>query len=88
MVALHCNHRAVAPAGIPAEPRLANDRFYAFVANMDVATLPWAILFFVIAAGRTRLVWPRAFRADQRCAVTRDWRIGRRTSPTEGAASG
>jgi fatty-acid desaturase len=56
------------------EPRLANDRFYAFVERTWMwQQLPWAILFFVIG-GWSWLVWGIFVRIS--VCVTGHWLIG------------
>ena len=56
------------------EPRLANDRFYAFVERTWMwQQLPWAILFFVVG-GWSWLVWGIFVRVS--VCVTGHWLIG------------
>jgi fatty-acid desaturase len=71
---LHCKLVLRHPPKFRLEPRLANDRFYAFVERTWMGQqLPWAILFFVIG-GANWLVWGICVRIS--VCVTGHWLVG------------
>jgi fatty-acid desaturase len=71
---LHCKLVLKHPPKFRLEPRLANDRFYAFVERTWMwQQLPWAILFFVIG-GASWLVWGICVRVS--ICVTGHWLVG------------
>jgi fatty-acid desaturase len=71
---LHCRLVLTHPPEFRLEPRLAADRFYAFVERTWMwQQLPWAMLFFVIG-GWGWLVWGICVRVS--VCVTGHWLIG------------
>ena len=71
---LHCRLVLKHPPEFRLEPRLANDRFYAFVERTWMwQQLPWAMLFFVVG-GWSWLVWGIFVRVS--VCVTGHWLIG------------
>lgn len=71
---LHCKLVLKHPPKFRLEPRLANDRFYAFVERTWMwQQLPWAILFFVVG-GASWLVWGICVRIS--VCVTGHWLVG------------
>ena len=71
---LHCKLVLRHPPEFRLEPRLANDRFYAFVESTWMwQQLPWATLFFAIG-GPDWLVWGTCVRVS--VCVTGHWLVG------------
>lgn len=71
---LHCRLVLVHPPKFQLEPRLANDRFYAFLERTWMwQQLPWAVLFFAIG-GWSWVVWGIFVRVT--VCVTGHWLIG------------
>jgi fatty-acid desaturase len=71
---LHCKLVLKHPPEFRLEPRLAVDRFYAWVERTWMwQQLPWAILFFVIG-GESWLVWGICVRVS--VCVTGHWLVG------------
>ncbi len=71
---LHCTLALKHPPQFLLEPRLASDRFYAFVERTWMwQQLPWAILFFV-AGGPSWVVWGICVRVT--VCVTGHWLVG------------
>ncbi|MCX7362342.1 MAG: acyl-CoA desaturase [Alphaproteobacteria bacterium] len=71
---LNCELVLQRPPVFRPEPRLANDRFYAFVERTWMAQqLPWALLFFVLG-GWSWLVWGIAVRVS--VSVIGHWLVG------------
>ncbi|MGY3549857.1 hypothetical protein ACVWZ4_005217 [Bradyrhizobium sp. USDA 4472] len=71
---LHCRLVLRHPPDFRLEPRLAGDRFYAFVERTwMLQQLPWALLFFAIG-GMDWLVWGICVRVS--VCVTGHWLVG------------
>ena len=71
---LHCRLVLARPPTFRPEPRLANDKFYAFVERTWMwQQLPWALLFFAIG-GWSWLVWGIFVRIS--VCVTGHWLVG------------
>jgi stearoyl-CoA desaturase (delta-9 desaturase) len=71
---LHCRLVLRQPPEFRLEPRLAGDRFYAFVERTWMGQqLPWAMLFFMIG-GLDWLVWGTCVRVS--VCVTGHWLVG------------
>jgi fatty-acid desaturase len=71
---LHCRLVLVHPPIFRPEPRLANDRFYAFVERTWMwQQLPWALLFFAIG-GWGWVVWGICVRVS--VSVSGHWLVG------------
>ncbi len=71
---LHCELELAQPPAFGLEPRLANDRFYAFVERTWVLQqLPWALLFYA-AGGFSWVVWGIFLRVA--VCVTGHWLVG------------
>lgn len=71
---LHCQLVLRHPPGFRLEPRLADDRFYAFVERTwMLQQLPWAVLFLAIG-GVDWLVWGICVRVS--VCVTGHWLVG------------
>ena len=71
---LHCRLDPVSPPGFRLEPRLARDRFYAWLERTWMAQqFPWALLFFAIG-GMQWLVWGICARVT--VCVTGHWLVG------------
>jgi stearoyl-CoA desaturase (delta-9 desaturase) len=71
---LHCELRLAKPPEFRPEPRLRDDRFYAFVERTWMAQqLPWALLFFVLG-GWSCVVWGICARVA--VCVTGHWLVG------------
>jgi stearoyl-CoA desaturase (delta-9 desaturase) len=71
---LHCRLELAHPPRFQLEPRLANDRFYAFVERTwMVQQLPWAILFYAVGDWPF-VVWGICVRVA--VCVTGHWLIG------------
>ncbi|MGH6925143.1 MAG: acyl-CoA desaturase [Propylenella sp.] len=71
---LHCRLVHAHPPEFRLEPRLANDRFYAFVERTwQWQQLPWAVLFYAIG-GMPWLVWGICVRVA--VSVTGHWLVG------------
>jgi stearoyl-CoA desaturase (delta-9 desaturase) len=71
---LHCRLELTHPPIFRLEPRLANDRFYAFVERTWMwQQLPWAVLFYAIG-GWPWVVWGICVRVA--VCVTGHWLIG------------
>ena len=71
---LHCELVLDRPPRFALEPRLANDRFYAFTERTWMAQqLPWALLFFAIG-GWSWLVWGVCVRVS--VCVIGHWLVG------------
>lgn len=89
---MHCRLALKRPPRFQLEPRLANDRFYAFVERTwMLQQAPWALLFFAIG-GWSWVVWGIAVRVS--ICVTGHWLIGhfahrrgRQTWVVEGASA-
>jgi len=71
---LHCRLVLAHPPAFRLEPRLANDRFYAFVERTwMLQQVPWAALFFAIG-GWSWVVWGICVRIS--ACVTGHWLVG------------
>jgi stearoyl-CoA desaturase (Delta-9 desaturase) len=71
---LHCRLVLAHPPAFRPEPRLAQDRFYAFVERTwMLQQLPWAALFFA-AGGLSWMVWGICVRVS--VCVTGHWLVG------------
>lgn len=71
---LHCELRLANPPAFRLEPRLRDDRFYAFVESTWMAQqLPWALIFFAIG-GWGWIVWGICARVA--VCVTGHWLVG------------
>lgn len=71
---LHCRLVLAHPPEFRLEPRLANDRFYAFVERTWMAQqIPWALLFYALG-GWPWVVWGICVRVS--VCVTGHWLIG------------
>jgi fatty-acid desaturase len=71
---MHCRLALAHPPAFRLEPRLAQDRFYAFVERTwMLQQLPWAVLFFAIG-GWGFVVWGVCVRVS--VCVTGHWLIG------------
>ena len=71
---LHCTLALARPPKFRLEPRLANDKFYAFVERTWMwQQMPWALLFFAIG-GWSWVVWGICVRVS--VCVTGHWLIG------------
>jgi stearoyl-CoA desaturase (delta-9 desaturase) len=71
---LHCSLHLEAPPRFRLEPRLADDRVYAFLERTWMAQqLPWAVLFFAVG-GMPWLVWGICARVA--VCVTGHWLVG------------
>jgi len=71
---LHCRLALVHPPKFQLEPRLANDRFYAFVERTwMLQQMPWALLFYALG-GWPWVVWGICVRVS--VCVTGHWLIG------------
>jgi stearoyl-CoA desaturase (delta-9 desaturase) len=71
---LHCRLVLTHPPRFQPEPRIANDRFYAFVERTWMAQqIPWAVLFFALG-GWSWVVWGICVRVS--VCVTGHWLVG------------
>jgi stearoyl-CoA desaturase (delta-9 desaturase) len=71
---LHCELALDHPPGFRLEPRLGNDRFYAFVERTWMGQqLPWAVLFLAVG-GFSWLVWGVCLRVS--VCVIGHWLVG------------
>ncbi len=71
---LHCELRLSMPPRFVLEPRIANDRFYAFIERTWILQqLPWAVLFFALG-GWSWVIWGICARVS--VSVIGHWLVG------------